>query len=208
MRQTPININNPPKVLMLRDEEVLDYIKCPNYFYLKYMSKIPLDNTPTYRDLIDQVINTYMYNLMDGKVMSYKMIKNMWDKLANKYPTVLTDKKVLDGFSLINQVDRYCYNNKVIIADVDSTYQINFKNNIILRGKIGIIRYNGDKLELFVIDTSQKQPDTFLLDMSLKYTMIMYGIKETSEYPLDGIHIYHVKSGREFYSSRTQKDFD
>lgn len=208
MRQIPININDPPKILKLRDQEVLDYIKCPNYFYLKYMSKIPLDNFETYKSLVDQVITAYMYNLMNGKVMSYKAMKKMWDNLADENPTILTDKKVLDGFGLINQVDRYCYDNKVIIADIDSPYQINFKGNIILTGKIGIIRYNGDKLELFIVDTSQKQPDPFLLDMSLKYTMQLYGIKETSGYQLDGIHVYHVKSGREFYSMRSQKDFD
>lgn len=203
-----ININNPPRLLKLTDEALTDYIKCPNYFYFKYISKIPVNQNPTYHELVQRVIDAYMSKLMDGKVMTSRQFKKMWDDLVEEYPTVITEKKILDGFGMINQIDRYCRQNQVIIADINSPYQINFKPNIILSGKIGTIRYNKTSLELFVTETSQKLPDDFLLNMSLRLTLQAYAIEKTTDCKIDGIHIYHIKSGKELYTRRSQRDYE
>lgn len=201
------NINDAPLALLkLTDSQIIDYIRCPNYFYFKYVSQIPIDSQPTFHELIARVINAYMARLMDGNIMTMRQAKKMWDDLAEEYPLVLTDKKVLDGFGYINQIDRYCRQNKVIIADVDSEYQVNFKDNVIVTGKTGIIRYNNNKLELFIPETSQKIPDDFLLNMSVKLSLKTYAIEKTSDCTLSGIHVYHIKTGKELFSTRGKRD--
>lgn len=208
MKKDFININNPPRLLKLTDEALMDYIRCPNYFYFKHISKIPVNKTPTFHELVQQVIDAYMAKLMDGKIMTTRQFKKMWDDFAEEYPMIITEKRTLDGFGMINQIDRYCRQNQVIIADINSPYQVNFKNNISLTGKIGIIRYNKTNLELFITETSQKLPDDFLLNMSMKLTLQMYAVSKTTDCQLDGIHVYHIKSGKELYSRRSAKDFE
>lgn len=208
MRKDFININNPPRLLQLTDEALMDYIRCPNYFYFKYISKIPVNKIPTFHELVQRVIDAYMFKLMEGKIMTSKQFKKMWDDFAEEYPMIISEKRILDGFGMINQIDRYCRQNQVIIADINSPYQINFKNNISLTGKIGIIRYNKTNLELFITETSQKLPDDFLLNMSTRLTLQMYAISKTTDCQLDGIHVYHIKTGKELYSRRSAKDFE
>lgn len=208
MRKDFVNINNPPRLLKLTDEALMDYIRCPNYFYFKHISKIPINQTPTFHELVQRVIDAYMSKLMDGKIMTTRQFKKMWDDLVEEYPMVIPEKKILDGFGMINQIDRYCRQNQVIIADINSPYQVNFKNNISLTGKIGIIRYNKTNLELFITETSQKLPDDFLLNMSMKLTLQMYAVSKTTDCQLDGIHVYHIKTGKELYSRRSSKDFE
>lgn len=203
------NINDPPlPVLKLTDEQLVDYIRCPNYFYFKYISQIPVTDQPTFHELVNKVIDAYMSKLMDGKIMTMGQAKRMWDKLAEEYPLVLTDKRVLDGFGYINQIDRYARQNKIIIADVNSEYQVNFKDNVIITGKTGIIRYNNNKLELFVAETSQKVPDEFLLNMSVMLSLRAYAIEKTSDCSLAGVHVYHIKTGKELYTTRGKRDLD
>ena len=136
--------------------------------------------------------------------------KRKWDKLAEEYPRTLTPKKIIEGVGIFTQVDNYCRSNRILIADMNSEYQMNFKNNIIVTGKIGALRYFDDNnLELFIIETSQKIPDKILVDMSLRYTMQLYAINKltNNKLKINGLRIYHAKSGTEITSYRTQKDF-
>lgn len=203
------NINEtPPPLLKLTDAQILDYIKCPQYFMFRWKNKQLSSEQPTFHQLIKLIIDMYLSKLMDGKVMTMKQLKRQWDKLAEEYPLILTEKRILDGIGIINMLDRYCYNNKVIIADINSPYHINLDTNIIVEGKIGPIRYNKNKLELFLIETSQKMPDDFLLNMSLKITAQMYAAEKFLNCKLAGIHIYHIRSGKEYYFNKTNKDYD
>ena len=204
------NINHSDAPIELTIDQLMEYIHCPNYFYLKYMSRIPLKNIPTYKDLLHQIINMYIGRLLNGKIMPMSEAKKHWDKLVDEYPSSLSSKNIIEGLGILNQIDHYCRNNKVVIADLNSPFQNVFSNNIIIKGLLGPIRYYDNKtLELFIIETSQKIPDQTLVDMSLKYTMQLFAVNSiSSNFKINGIRILHVKSGNEITTYRTQKDFD
>ena len=197
-------------VIKITQQQVLDYVRCPNYFYFKYLTKIPDKTGPTFHSLIKTIINYYFSALMDNKVPSDKEIKNRWDKMVEKYPLIISnDKLIMKGYGLLNLFIEYCYKNRVLIADIDSPYQINVSSNTILTGQTGAVRLNEGKLELFEIETSQKAPDQTLLNMSLKYTMQIYALRELSiAHPITNVRILHLSSGKEFTTYRTNKDFD
>jgi CRISPR/Cas system-associated exonuclease Cas4 (RecB family) len=198
-------------IIRLTQEAVQDYIKCPNFFKMKYATKLPSKDDLSYHDLLQNVINAYLAHLMDGKVMTMDKVKNKWDKLVDEHK--VSDRKILDGIGYFNVIHNYCKTNKVIIADMNTPYEITFKDNIIINGNIGTIRYNNNKFELFVIETSQKTPEQILLDMSLKYTFQIYALNDMKkndkiDFKISGVRIFHVKSGHEFTTYRTKKDFD
>jgi hypothetical protein len=197
-------------VLKISDQQLIDYIKCPNYFYCKYYSKIPIRDNETFHSLLQKVISSYMLKLFEGKILTMDKAKKIWDKLVEENPDIfINDKKILDGIGYINALDNYCRTNRLMVLDTGVDYQLNFKNNLILSGKIGTIRYDNNKCELFVVETSQKQPEQILLSMSMKYTLQIYALhKLQKDLKINGIRIWHVKSGKEFFTYRTQKDFD
>lgn len=188
----------------------MDYIHCPNYFYIKYLSRIPIPEEPTMGELVKQTINCYFAKLMEGKLPSIAKAKKVWDKHCLDYSNIMTDKKVLEGFGLINLFDKYCYNNRLIIADFNSPYEIEFSCGVKLKGNFGAIRLNNDRLEFFAVETSQSKPNQQLLDMSLRYTLQCYAMAKLSgqHENLNCIRVLHLKSGEEFTTYRTQKDFD
>jgi hypothetical protein len=197
-------------LLKITDRQLLDYIECPKFFYYKYCSKIPIKASESFHSLLQQVINAYMLKLFDGKILSMDKAKKIWDKLIDENPDVfINDKKIIDGVGYINALDNYCRTNRVMVLDTGVDYQLNFKNNLSLVGKIGTIRYDNNKCELFVVETSQKQPDQILLSRSIKYTLQIYALnKLQKDLKISGVKIWHVKSGKEFLTYRTQKDFD
>lgn len=201
------NINLPRVVLS--DTELLDYIHCPNLFYIKYMSHIPIADQVTMGSLVKLVINGYFSRLMDGKLPSISKAKNMWDKCCDEHPSVMTDKKVLEGFGLINLFDRYCYNNKIIIADFNSPYEVDFPGGVTVKGRFPAIRLNNNVLEFFCVEAGHAKPNQQLLDMSIKYTLQCYAMDKLSEsHNLSCIRILHLKSGEEFTTYRHKKDYD
>lgn len=201
-------LENKP-LLKLTETQLLDYIKCPNLFYLKYLSRIPYKESKTYKDCIKNLMYAYLGRLLDGKVLTLKEIKNKWDRIIDENEELFNENKVLEGIGYMNILDHYCRTHQVIIADINTPYQVNFKDNIAVTGNLGPLRYNNGKIELFLPESSQKQPDQTLLNMSIKYTLQIKAIKQLDKsVKVDGIKIFHVKSGKEFTSYRTQKDFD
>lgn len=201
------NINQP--VLRITDKQLFDYIFCPNFFYFKYLSHIPNKKKKTTGEMVKEIINYYFAKLMQHKLPSIDTLKKKWDDLCNENAENMNNKTVLEGFGLINLFDKYCKNTKLIVADFDSEYQLNFSSNIILTGNLGAIRLVNKTLELFVVETSQKTPDQRLLDMSLKYTLACLAAEKIYKgYELNYVNILHLKSGKEFktYRNKTQKD--
>ena len=202
--------NEIEKVVRLNDEQLLDYIKCPNFFNLRYLSRIPYQKPKTFHTLVNEIVEAYMIQLFNGKVMSMDKAKKLWDKQIDNYPVIVnTEKKVLEGMGLITQIDRYCKKNQVLVADVNTTYSMAFPGNAIIEGSTGIVRLNNKKFELFIPEFSQTKPDQTLLDMSLKYTLKIYILNKLSpDANITNLRVYHVKSGNEYTSYRSKKDFD
>ena len=205
MRQ--ININDP--ILRISDEELFCYIKCPNLFYLKYLSRIPIPPQPTFGELVRSVIDGYFAKLLEQKLPTIDKAKKDWDKICEDYPKTISDKKVLEGFGLINLFDKYCFDNKLIVADFNTPYEIPVGGNVIITGNIGAIRIVGSKLELFSVETSQAVPNQNLLNMSLKHTLQCYAANKLyPKYDLNSVRILHLKSGQEFTTYRSKIQYD
>ena len=192
----PVNINEP--VLRLTENQLLDYIKCPNLFYFKYRTKIPIAEKKTMGELVRETINFYYTKLLEGRAPNIESIKRKWDSLCEAHKENISTRQILEGYGLLKLFDRFCREKKLIVADFSSSYEIVFPGNILLSGNIGTIRLFDKKLELFMVDTSQKQPDGKLLDMSLKNTLRCYAAGKTfSGYELSYINVLHLKSLKE-----------
>ena len=188
-----ININEP--VLHLTEDELLDYIKCPNLFYFKYRTKIPSVEKKTLGKLVREVINYYYMKLLDGRAPNIESIKRKWDSLCDADKDALSGRQILEGYGLLKLFDKYCREKKLIVADFSSSYEIVFPGSIIVTGSIGAITLIGKKLELFVVETGSKHPEQRLLDMSIRNTIKCLAASRTFKgYELNCVNVLHLKS--------------
>lgn len=202
-----VNINEP--VLRLTEDGLLDYIKCPNLFYFKYRTKIPVIGKITVGELVKEVISYYYMKLLEGRAPSMESVKRKWDTLCENQKEALSAKQILDGYGMLKLFDRFCREKKLIVADFLSSYELVFSGNIIVTGNIGTIRLLDRKLELFVVETGQKQPEQKVLDMSLKNTLRCYAAGETFKgYDLSYINVLHLKSLNEYRTYRSNIQYE
>lgn len=197
------------ETLRLEEKQLADYIRCPNLFYIKYRSKIPLKETETFSSYVSEVVRAYFARLLEGKLPTTERAKKIWDKICETHEDELDARKVLEGWGLIKLFDKYCYDHRLVIADTETPYEITINSNTIIYGKLDAIRINNGNLELFVVDCGSRQPDQLLLDMSLRYTLEIYAINKLAEkHKISCLRVLHLKSGKEFTTYRTKKDFD
>lgn len=201
------NVNEP--VIRITDEQLLDYMKCANLFYFKHLSRIPDSTDKKMGELVKQVINGYFSKLMEQKLPKIDTAKRKWDKLCDANPRSMKDKKILEGFGLINFFDRFCFDNKLIIADFNTPYELVVPGNILISGHIGAIRVINKSLELFEVEPSQTAPDINLLNMSVKYTLQCYAANRLyKDYNLNHVNVLHLKSGKEYRTYRNKIQYD
>ena len=197
-----VNINEP--VLRLTENELLDYIKCPNLFYFKYRTKIPLVEKKTVGTLVREAINYYYMKLLDGRAPNMESIKRKWDSICDAGKNELSGRQILEGYGLLKLFDKYCREKKLIVADFSSSYEIVFPGNIIVTGSIGAITLIGKKLELFVVETGSRHPDQRLLDMSIRNTLrCLAALRTFKGYELNCINVLHLKSLTEYRTYRS-----
>lgn len=197
-----VNINEP--VLRLTETELLDYIRCPNLFYFKYRTKIPVIEKKSLGKIVREAIDFYYMKLLEGRAPTMETIKRKWDSLCDAEGNNITGKQILEGYGLLKLFDRYCREKKLIVADFLSSYEIAFPGNIILTGGIGTIRLIDKKLELFVVETGTKQPDQKLLNMSIRNTLRCLAAARTFKgYDLSYINVLHLKTLTEYRTYRS-----
>ena len=201
------NINEP--VIKISDQQLMDYMRCANLFYFKYFSKIPEPSDKKMGELVKQVINGYYSSLLDHKLPSIDAAKRKWDRPCEENPRTMKDKKILEGFGLINLFHKFCYDRKLLIADFNTPYEITIPGNIILTGSIGAIRVVNNSIELFNVETSQVAPDLNLLNMSIAYTLQCYAANRIyKSHSLNYVNVLHLKSGQELRTYRNKTQYD
>ena len=178
----------------------------------RYDLKIAQKNHPTFAQLLSRVSNSFLINLMDGRVLSTNMLKTKWDDVCEKHKDVIDMKKCHEGLSLLMKMYLWAESEQLCVSDIHTPFRYRIMSGspqISVQGQISeaLIPRKDKTCELLVIDFSRTFPDQAALDMKLKYTLdwrvcqtLLSGIK------ISGIRIHHVKSGNNFYTFRGEEE--
>lgn len=196
-----------PTLIELTEDQLEDYIKCPNLFYIRHVNNILPRKQITIRTITEKYVNQMFYTLMDGKIPNIDHVLLDFSKecMEHKYPAINRD--VQKASNQIVTLFNWLISNRIQIADTGSPFELTFPaSNVILKGTFGKIRYNNDKLELLVTDLSNKDPDQNLIDISVRHTLQAYAIhKLIKKYELSCIRVLSVRYNRvtELFSYRS-----
>ena len=190
-------------------EQFLDYMKCPNNFYIRHIKNIRPHTKKDIYHILKDIREHLMYSVMNGRVSGFKKLEDMYDDLVVENSTKLDADMVSQGRSYIYKMYNWCKDNQLTIADIGTSFELPFPDgNVILKGKFDIIRYNNNQLELLVIDPLRKKPSENRIKTSLEYTIQAYAMKRlVKKYELSGIRIVYLKGSEEYVSYRTKADF-
>lgn len=196
------------KKLIITEDQLFDYIKCPAFYDMKYNKKIPYKDTVSMQYLLDQVCRKFYTNLLDKKVLNMQDLKKKWDSVCNGNKDYINSKRNLEGINYIVNFARWASENKIILVDYNSYYSISF-DDVVVEGTLGaILALPGRKCELLVSKFSTRAPEQFELDKSLKYTLDCYAFRKEYKHNISAVKIVHFKNNKEFTTYRTNNDFE
>lgn len=199
-------------MLEITEEQIFDYIKCPLRYDARYNLKIARKNHPSFPELLTRVSNSFLFNLMGGKVLTTGALKSKWDTVCEEHKDLIDMKKCHEGLSLLMKMYLWAENEQLCVSDIHAPFRYRIMNGspqVAIKGQIAeaLIPRKDKSCELLIIDFSRTFPDQAMLDMKLKYTLdwrvyqtLLSGIK------IFGIRVHHVKSGNDFYTFRTQEE--
>lgn len=190
----------------MNEIEFYDYIKCPVFYDAVHRKKLPFVFQPTMNEVLNKVAYRFFLGLMNGTVMSMSQLKKTWDNICNEN-SFITEKKCLEGISLISKMYLWAQNEQLRILDIKTPYVLRLGDGVELTGEIDTISINSkNNPELLHMDFSQKLPDQFMLDMKMKYTFDSMAFKNS--YGKDiGVHVHNVKNNQDFFTYRSSPDF-
>ena len=197
----------PPKLIELTEDQLENYIQCPNLFYIRHVNNILPRKQIKIRTITEKYVDQMFYTLMDGTIPNIDNVLIEFSKecMEHKYPAINRD--VQKASNQLVTLFNWLISNRIQIADIGSPFELTFSaSNVILKGTFGAIRYNNDTLELLVTDLSNRDPDQNLIDISVHYTLQAYAIhKLIKKYEMSCIRILNVRYNRvtELFSYRS-----
>ena len=193
--------------MKITEQQLFDYIHCPALFEMKYIRKIPLEESLSTPKLLNKVAKYFYLNLLNGKICTTSELKKKWDSICAKHEEQINPKKVMEGMSLIMKLYNWASDEQAVVLDIDSPYIIRV-GDVELVGNMGtILAAPNNKYELLITDFSSRLPDQSLIDIKLKYTLEAYAFQKVYNKFIDGVRVHSVKYNKDFYTSRTDGDF-
>ena len=197
----------------ITESQLFDYIKCPLRYDAQYDLGMVTQNHPTVNSLLGRVGNAFLLNLMSGKILAPSQLKRRWDNICEENQDIISQKTCLGGMSKLLSMYRWAEDKQLAVADMNipfvytiASHQIQVTGDI--REALVVNDKDKKKYELLILDFSDRYPDQAILDTKLKYTLDWEACRQrvSSRFELTGMHIHHVKSGKDFYTFRTKED--
>lgn len=199
-------------VYEMTQQQLQDYMSCPIYYSFKYAkSTLYIDQAPTFSKLLNRIISGFCLQLMDGKVMRLDFIKRKWDMLCKQNVEVVPPNKIREGMARLYKFFLWAQKEELRIADVGSEYIIKFdiggNNQIHLHGSLGIIAVTKNDLPQSLRFSYQNAlPDEAALDSRMDITLDHIGFRSIYHQRLAGTKIHHIRSGRDYFTTRDIED--
>ena len=193
--------------MFITEQEFFDYLRCPAYYDMKHNKKIAIEEGISVSKLLSKISNFFYLSMLNGTIPSMAVLKNKWDSICTKYEKMLDSKQILQGMGLIFQLVRWAEEERPVVLDVNTRYQVRFGEYEVTGNLATILKTKQDGYELLITNFSNRLPDQTIVDMNLSYTLQAYGFKSVYNKDLQGIRIRSVKHARDFYTSRTEQDF-
>ena len=196
----------------ISEKHIFEYMRCPLYYDLVNNKHIEVEKRFSVATHLGRVGNSFLINLMNGKVLTQTELKKKWDAICEKEKDHITPSRCMEGVSQLMKLYLWAENQELRIADVKTPYAVSIKSIFMPNTAIKVhgemeaisIGKNGS-VELLVLDFNNRSLDQSVLDMKIKYTLDSIAFKKL--YGKDvGIHVHHVKDNKDYFAYRIKDD--
>lgn len=201
-------------------EEIESYIGCPMKYVHAKETKAD-DIREEFNAKVIKTINSYYYNIMNGKNPSLYDVRKKWGSLWYKKKTkediMFSNSNTARnemGMRGINYITSF-YNEIIQIPhiplSIEQEYCIKIRNHY-LSGKVELIREveNPDKsrsIELVNFRMDDNNPDNFVLSYDLSITAQSYAFAKLFNAKEDRIVLYFLRRNKQYLTERDEKRF-
>lgn len=193
----------------LTEDEFFQYIRCPLHYDSVYRKRFSPACEPTMNTLLGKAAASFYSNLMNGTVMTTGQLKQKWDRICEENADYVTPQRCLDGIALIMKLYRWAAEVELRIADRSVPYVVGIKGShgtTEFSGHIDTVAIDRDNsFYLLVTEFGSRYPSQSILDTKLKLSMDSYAFR-TMYQKWAGIKVHHVKSNKDFFTSRRLED--
>lgn len=216
-------------------DQIHTYLHCPTEYDFKYEKKLSQEEPDSikYKKAIHKTISYLYFNAMGGYLPSAKQMKDKWatiwqeakeeqrdlsdillkERLYQTRRKDTTDKHIVQGMELIHNFYHYNKDNHGIPIAVDHEFRVPIAG-VTVTGNFELIRESIDKLsptrfiEIVDFKTGNEATDMFLVNNDLNLTIMSYAFRNLFQAKEDRLTYNYLKTGKEIYTSRTDKHFD
>lgn len=196
-------------IFQLTEDEFFQYIRCPLHYDSVYRKKFSPTANTTMNTLLAKVAAAFYSRLMNGNVMTTGQLKQKWDRICEEHDDYITPQRCLDGIALIMKLYNWAADIELRIADRNVPYVVGIQGahgTTEFSGHIDTIAVDKDNsFYLLVTDFSNRYPNQSILDTKLKFSMDSYAFR-AMYHKWAGIKVHHVKSAKDFFTSRRKED--
>jgi len=191
----------------LTEQQLSEYIQCPAKFDIVYNKKIEIEEPINLTKLLSKAIKFFYVNLFNEKVISLNELKSKWDSICRMHPTYIDADKNIKGWSMLTNVYNWAAENKIYIADIDTSYKIVYQDVALTGNMEPILVTKNKKYEILYTNFANRVPDQMSLDMNLKLTINSCAFKEVHRKEIEGVKIYVAKNNSIMLSKRSAVDY-
>jgi CRISPR/Cas system-associated exonuclease Cas4 (RecB family) len=195
--------------MKLTEQQLFDYMYCPVKYYLKYKSKIVVQEEITVNKLLTQITKYFYNSVANGKLPTLKQMQSKLDSLCEANREIVTPKKSIEMWGQVYNFYNWACDNQIAVIDTDTKYAITLGEHIVEGTMSPIALTQGNKLELLIINFSSRVPDQLEIDTKTKYTLDTLAFNRANkDMRIDATHIHLLKQNKDMYTTRNNNDYE
>ena len=195
--------------MSITEQQLFDYMFCPVKYYLKYKSKIVVQEEVTINKLLTQITKYFYNSVANGKLPTLKQMQTKLDSLCEANKETITPKKSIEMWGQVYNFYNWACDNQIAVIDTDTKYVITLGEHIVEGTMSPIALTPAKKLELLIVNFSTRIPDQIEIDTKTKYTLdIMAFNNSNSDMKIDAARIHLLKQNKDLYTTRNNNDYE
>lgn len=207
-------------------DQIHTYLACPLKYQLKYQVGIDGENSESikYREAVHKTISYFYFSIMGGRIPTAKQMKDKWaslwsEQIENKGDFLLKPKMTqsqsklnIQGFETIHNFYNLNKDEPGIPIAVDHEFRVPIAG-VTITGKFELIRETIDKSRstrfIEIVDyKTGNEVDSFLVGHDINISVASYAFRNLFQAKEDRLTYHYLKTGKEIYTSRDDKEFD
>lgn len=216
-------------------EQIHTYLQCPAAYQFKYEHGIEAEEPESvkYKRAVHKTVNFMYFSVLGGRMPTAKQMKDKWatiwqqekeggidltehllrERITNSPKQGKGDKHIIQGYEMIHNFYHYNKDNIGVPIAVDHEFRVPIAG-ITIRGNFELIRETVDKsspnrfIEIVDFKTGNEATDMFLVKNDFNLTVMSYAFRNLFQATEDRLTYSYLKTGKEIYTERGEKDFD